>query len=235
MTKRQQFIANHPVDRGWLKIPKRVEKMPVLKFGRLDVPKAVDNRFYCTPIEDQGNKPWCAAYTAAAFAENVLWRRTGRISQIEPDWIYAYAKQHDGDPNGDGTTLDQVLEALRYQRTFDPKVCKVRMVGHGFLGTDEQDVKATIHRFGCFLGGFNITDEWYDLTKKGITNVTGRKGQTLGGHAVLVVGYNEAGVWIENSWGEDWGEKGFGFIEWPAFRKQFLYGTVLTNCLDGMK
>lgn len=223
--KLTDFKKAHKVG-GWCK-PLRRSNTPALKFGRLDIPVAVDNREYCTAIEDQGSKPWCAAYTAAAFAENVLWRKNGRITQIEPDWIYKYAKAHDGDPNGDGTTLDCVLEALRDRKVFDPKVCRVRTV-YG-----ETDVKAAIHRFGCFLGGFNITEEWYDLAKRGVENVTGRSAASLGGHAVLVCGYNAGGVWIENSWGEDWGKGGFGFIEWPAFRQQFMYGTVLTNCLDG--
>lgn len=210
--------------------------MPVLKLGKLDLPAAVDNRNYCTAIEDQGSKPWCAAYTAAAFAENVLWRKTGRIEQVEPKWVYEWAKKHDGDPTGDGTTLDCVLDALRSREVFDPKVCKVRMVGTGWLGTSADDVKAAIHRFGCMLGGFNITEEWYELAKQGEFEITGRRKTTqLGGHAVLVVGYDSRGVWFENSWGKDWGKDGFGFIQWPAFRKQFMYGTVLTNCLDGLK
>ena len=234
--KRSEFIERHSVG-GWCKLPKkeRLGRIPVLKFGKLDVPVAVDNRQYCTAIEDQGSKPWCAAYTAAAFAENVLWRKDGKITQVEPDWIYAYAKKHDGEPNSDGTTLDSVLSALLWKGVF-PKDCRIRMVGSMWTGIDETDVKAAIHRFGCFLGGFNITEEWYDLSRKGVENVTGRAGaKSLGGHAVLVVGYNQAGVWIENSWSTEWGKGGFGFIEWAAFRKQFQYGTVLTNCLNGFR
>ena len=147
--KRADFIKAHKVG-DWCKVSQAARRgaIPALKFGRLDVPTAVNNRQYCTAIEDQGSKPGCAAYTAAAFAENVLWRKTGRIIQIEPDWIYDYAKKHDGDPQGDGTTLDCVLDALLYKGVFDKNTCKVRMVGRGWMGTDEQDVKAALHRFG---------------------------------------------------------------------------------------
>jgi hypothetical protein len=229
----KDFRKAHPV--GGCRIPAGAGKMPMLKFGKIDVPSFVDNRSYCTAVEDQGAKPWCAAYTAAAFAENVLWRRDGRIREIEPEWIYKYAKAHDGDPDGDGTTLDCVLNALLSKGVFDGKSCKLRMVGKGWVGVDVQDVKAAIHRFGCFLAGFDITTEWYDLSKKGVVRIRGRKADSCGGHAVLVCGYNDEGVWIENSWGENWGDKGFGFLEWEAFRKQFMYGMVLTNCLNGFK
>lgn len=234
--KTAMFKKLHPV-RGFCRVPSKtlLARTPLLKFGKIDLPEAVNNRQYCTEVEDQGDKPWCAAYTAAAFAENILWRKTGRKSQIEPEMLYTWAKAHDGDPNGDGTTLDCAANALTAFKLFDPKLCKVRLVGRGWLGTDEADIKATIHRFGCFLGGFNITEEWYGLAQRGITNVIGKKSPTLGGHAVLVVGYNAAGVWIENSWGTDWGDKGFGFIEWKAVRQQFMYGVVLSNVLDGLK
>ena len=62
----KDFRKAHPV--GGCRIPAGAGKMPMLKFGKIDVPSFVDNRSYCTAVEDQGAKPWCAAYTAAAFA-----------------------------------------------------------------------------------------------------------------------------------------------------------------------
>lgn len=34
----------------------------------------------------------------------------------------------------------------------------------------------------------------------------------IGGHAFAIVGYDARGFWIQNSWGDDWGRKGFGLI-----------------------
>jgi hypothetical protein len=45
----------------------------------------------------------------------------------------------------------------------------------------------------------------------------------LGGHAFAIVGYDERGLWIQNSWGSDWGLGGFGLL---------TYDDWLTNGTD---
>lgn len=47
------------------------------------------------------------------------------------------------------------------------------------------------------------------------------KGETVsnyGGHVVTVVGYNDKGFIFKNSWGTDWGDKGYGYISFDAHR-----------------
>ena len=224
-----EFAKTHKA--GYLEVPKDLDVLPSLAFGgtKFVAPCTVDLRDYCTRTEDQGSKPWCAAYSAAGFAENVLWRINDYPSQIDPSGIYKYAKTIDGDPHGDGTTLTAVLEALLKDGVFDRSVCSIKVIR-----ADREKVKYAIHKFGCCLGGFNITSEWYELNERK-TAITGDHGEELGGHAVLLCGYNDAGVIFQNSWGEGWGAYGYGLITWDAFDRQFMYGAVLDNCLNGMK
>ncbi len=42
--------------------------------------------------------------------------------------------------------------------------------------------------------------------------------KSYGGHMVTIVGYNDNGFIFKNSWGEDWGEDGFGFISYDAHK-----------------
>lgn len=37
---------------------------------------------------------------------------------------------------------------------------------------------------------------------------------TVGGHAMLIVGYDAEGVLVANSWGTSWGQDGFGRLSW---------------------
>lgn len=219
-----------------LKVPKNLHQLPKLEFcldHPFEAPATVDLRDYCTKTENQGSLPYCAAYTAAGWAENILWRKNDYITQINPSEIYRLAKEIDGDPNGDGTTLDSVLQVLLNKKYFDPSICKIQCFWN-YAGW-ENTIKYAIHKFGAFLLACNITEEWY-LCNPNKTSITAKKNyRSLGGHAILCCGYNRDGVIIHNSWGEDWGSYGFALITWSALKQQFLYGAVLSNCLNGMK
>ena len=47
---------------------------------------------------------------------------------------------------------------------------------------------------------------WEEIDRAGVIPFTN---EPLGGHAFAVVGYDERGFWIQNSWGEGWGKDGF--------------------------
>jgi hypothetical protein len=44
-----------------------------------------------------------------------------------------------------------------------------------------------------------------------------RKGRAANGHAVAIVGYTDEGFIIQNSWGENWGERGFALLPYQDF------------------
>lgn len=208
------FASRHKV--GFCMMPKdpAALAMPFSANVNRAVPLSVLNLGSATKVEDQGSTPQCAAYSASSYAESILWRKTGSLPcEVDPHGIYLWAKQHDGDPNGDGTTLVAVLDGLKALGQLGPG-CRTRTVMSPF------DVKSAIHRYGFCLLGLNITDEWY----RGNRDITSTTARCVGGHAVLGVGYDQEGVWILNSWGPKWGQGGFAHIWWNAFNRQFMYG-----------
>jgi hypothetical protein len=48
----------------------------------------------------------------------------------------------------------------------------------------------------------------------GVISSAGKLGPMLGLHEVLAVGYDSRGVKIMNSWGTNWGNAGYGIIDW---------------------
>lgn len=206
--------------------PQNLKELPLLvaKYSFV-APTTIDLRDYCVETRDQGKLPWCAAFAATGFASNILWRKEDNPVHFEPGPIYRYAKTVDGSPNTDGTSLVAVLEGLLNFRLFDPAKSSVKV-----LRIVEQ-VKYAVHKFGCCLVGLNVSKEWYGCNKNKST-ISGKKNSGLiGGHAVLVCGYNKDGIIIQNSWGSDWGSYGFALITWKEFEREFMYGAVLDNCL----
>lgn len=217
-----------------LKVPKSFSSKTRLKFGpRIEFPKTLLLDGYATAVENQGDKPYCAAYSASNFAESVLWRKRGFKVNVDPVPLYLYAKSIDGDPQGDGTYLECTLQALMAKGYFDNRISKVKtFAGSRFGGSDGlNSVKNAIHRYGVCIAGFDITSEWF--TPKNDV-IQGEKADPMGGHAVTLVGYDPQGVVVLNSWGSDYARDGFVYITNEAFEKQFMYGAVLTRCLDNL-
>lgn len=212
--------------------PKNLNKFPLFRASPegFTAPRTVDLRDYCPPTENQKDTPWCAAFSTSHWMSNIKWRITDRLPLYNAEDIYKKAKQIDGFPDQDGTTLTATLQVVRDEmKMFDPS-CEIQT----FYGPDGvESIKYAIHKFGCCLLGFLITQEWYNVTFDN-SEIKGIDSTILGGHAVLACGYNKFGVIIQNSWGEGWGEYGYAIVSWDAVRKYLQYGAVLTRSLDGL-
>ena len=219
---------------GALKVPEKIYKKDTFKASRLfSAPRNLNLEGYCTPVENQGNLPYCAAYSASSFAENILWRKNHYHKDIDPFPLDQYAKTIDGDPHGAGTYLECTMEALLKKGYFDENLCKVQQFGGVNTfgnGSALDDIRYAIHRYGVCMAGFAITTEWY----KPKDNIIRGKGRytSEGGHAVIICGYVEGMFRIMNSWGDEYADHGFVWITDEAAAEQFIYGTVMTHALD---
>ena len=229
MTKKQlQFMQANPA--GFLKLPKGINKVPTLRASKSFVaPTMVNSMGLCTVTENQGATSKCAAYATTSFAENILWRQDNYPQQFDYDKVYAKAKEIDGDPD-EGTTLTAAMEAFLavYPKLFD-KSCKPKIIRA--WGGNMDDVRYAVHKYGCIVGGFNITEDWYACDNKCKGWIPSKGGKPVGGHAVLICGYNKNGLQIQNSWGPQFGESGFATLSWKDASEQFLYGCTLVGCM----
>ena len=230
MVGREAKVYQDEYRLGCILTPDNLDEFPLLAPRRDFVaPVTVPLMDYCLPTKDQGRLPWCAAFSAVDFASNILWRKNDYPTEFSPEPIYRKAKEIDGMPNADGTSLVAVLQSLLDSRIFDPAKSEVKV-----LRTVDQ-VKYAVHKFGCCLVGLNISKEWYDCNKHKNTICGEDSPRLIGGHAVLVCGYLDKYVIIHNSWGVDWGSYGFAYITWQEFEREFMYGAVLDNCLYEMR
>ena len=195
-------------------------------------PLRIDNRQLMSPTDNQTVTPHCAAYSAATLVESLLWKRSGKLKQLDSHQVYALAKQIDGEVQMDGTYLEAAMKAVLTLCKKDPEFSFLDEAKVGLFYNDQTDAtiqaaKDLIHRYDFLQVGFNIDEGWYTCTQNNY--VLRPHGRSLGGHAVNLCGYDEDGFYVMNQWSIDFGSKGFAIMPYDTFLKQFMYGTYLTN------
>ena len=182
-------------------------------------PLKIDNRQLCTPTEYQGDKPYCVGYSAAQLLEAMLWKYTGKLVNMDAAQIYAKAKEKDGKISVGGTFVDLGL-------TCAVNICPEKIIKNWFMvrtsrERDPRVLKRILHMNDLCMAGFNITEGWYEVNASNGYTIQ-QKIPKIGGHAVLVCGYDENGVYIQNHWGRDWGAKGFAILPWKLYEAEFM-------------
>ena len=182
-------------------------------------PRKIDFRDMCLASSNQGQSPHCVGYATAGFIEVQNWRTKHYPEQVDGDAIYAEAKKLDGNPNAKGTWLTFGIQASINLGLIKGKERKIL--------ANREDVKFALHEYGVCISAFMINDDWnYVERKNGLIRNTPNSKQ-LGGHAVLLCGYDDTGVYIQNSWSEQWGIHGFAILSWEQFDKQFKNAMVI--------
>jgi C1A family cysteine protease len=84
-------------------------------------------------------------------------------------------------------------------------------------------LKAALSEYGPLPTSFQVMDD-FKYYKSGVYSFT--QGKSLGGHAVLLVGYDDDGQYfiVKNSWGPDWGEGGFFRIAYSEMSDSVHFG-----------
>jgi len=191
------------------------------KTPKFVAPKKLDFRDMCLLTDDQGQTPQCAGYATAGHIEVQNWKRLNYPEQLNASKIYFEAKKLDKNNNA-GTSLDSAGQAAINLGLISGKV--------KLINKNIDNIKFNIHSHLTCVGGFMITNEWNFINKKtGMIADFGIKANTLGGHAVLCCGYDDKGVYIQNSWSRTWGHFGFAVIPWAKVNIQFMYGTVIVT------
>jgi C1A family cysteine protease len=76
--------------------------------------------------------------------------------------------------------------------------------------------------------GFTVYEsfESSEVAKTGIIPMPGKNESALGGHCIMVVGYDDSKQWFicRNSWGDSWGDKGYFYMPY-----QYLTNPDLTS------
>lgn len=182
-----------------------------------DIPEEYSYVNFLPPVENQGSTNMCVTYSLAAHldwncnVDNSI--DNNRNNHINKQEIYS-ARSIPGD---NGMTFKEALNFLKKQGVKSDhgklKIEKYAMV------KSELGLKHALLLNGPCVGGLYVK------------NPTGQDfwngNENLGGHAIAIVGYNQYGFIIRNSWGTRYGKNGYWVIRYEDFNKILECWTII--------
>lgn len=236
---KQRHIKGWKVDRPDHRDLFKLPSLPQIKA----LPDHTDLRSYCSPIKDQDNLGSCTAH-AASSAMEFLAVKLGKTRTIfSPLFIY-YAERvkiEQVSPSDDsGAQIRDTIKSLTTYGTCSentwpykidkfsinpPTIAWMEAVDHQILkyyrcyGLD--GIRNCIAEGYSLIGGFSVPDNMNsaEVSNTGIVRYPKSEEPIIGGHAIHLVGYDDKThqVVFQNSWGSEWGDKGFGYLDYKFF------------------
>lgn len=225
---------------GWIKsVPEPRDKLYLIG-NKVKLPSAVDHRQYCPLVYNQGELGSCTANAVLASVQFEQIR--GHIQTYMPSRLFQYYNSrvyHRTVSEDSGATITNSLKAVakygycsekdwQYDMkkfTVKPpttiyKKAELNSLPNAFYGRVNQivyDLKHCLFSGNTIVFGFCIYESFESeaVAKTGFVPMPNKKKELmLGGHAVLLVGYDDnKRHWIvRNSWGEAWGDKGYCYF-----------------------
>jgi hypothetical protein len=192
---------------------------------------------------NQGKQGSCVAWATAYAARSYLQARRQGENPSNPEQIFSPAFIFNQVKVGNCKDGGSIAEALSLMKTrgaaslaefpYDEQNCsrlpdaevisdakRYRIDDWKRVDIEQlDDMKGQIYAGNPVIFGMFVSDGLEKLEKHQIYDEI--DAPRVGGHAMVAVGYSEAkqAFKIVNSWGEDWADKGFGWISYRAMQK----------------
>jgi C1A family cysteine protease len=170
-------------------------------------------------VRDQGQRGTCVAHAATATAEH-YWRSQSKTLDLSRQFLYWDCKQHDGDPNSEGTwigiampqlqsdgccleaTWPYVMTPIADNESQGPPASGASAEAgnyripafHQLSPTSILDIKSELAQDRCVAFSIPVFNSWYqndEVSRTGeIVNPIPNE-QDVGGHAMCFVGYED--------------------------------------------
>jgi len=227
-----------PDNRDWIYQPALIE-----------LEKFIDPQVHTRRIIlDQKSEGACTGFAVAA-AINMLNQRAGRDIVVSARMLYEMAKRCDEWPGEsyDGSSLRGAIHGWKNMGVCEEamwpyytgankgsltiemaKNARSNTIGAYYrLKPVISDFHAALNETGAIAVSAKVHKGWDD-PKGGIIQ---HNEKTDGGHAFIIVGYNETGFWIQNSWGKSWGDNGVALWSYEDWVKNIMDAWVFRLAL----
>lgn len=226
-TKKYGWVPDLPDHRDHsYSVPQHIVAAPL--------PANVDLRSQCPAVYDQMSLGSCTGQAIAAAIE--FDREKENLLDWIPSRLFIYYNERviEGTVKSDsGAQIRDVIKSVgdkgacsettwpykikRFATTPSPKAFEEALqhkaISYQRVPQNLSQLKGCLAAGYPIVFGFTVYDSFEsdEVAQTGILNLPTSGEQTVGGHAVLLVGYEDASqrFLVRNSWGPNWGQKGY--------------------------
>jgi len=215
------------------------------KGAKTVIPQNVDLRQLFPPVYDQGQLGSCTANALAAVVDYIKRQQGQQFIYPSRLFIYYNERAAEGTVSQDaGASLQDGVKALMRLGVcpeniwiYDISKFAVKPSGAAYVAAMDYQalqyakipdanlllIKQTLANHYPIAFGFTVyaSFESASVAKSGICPMPKHGEQVLGGHAVVLCGYNEATQMflVRNSWGDQWGIQGYFWMPYSFLQK----------------
>lgn len=205
-------------------------------------------------LRDQGHNSSCTGYSLAhvidvlRFSDNIV----EDPQRVSARMLYEMAKRNDEWAGSayDGSSIRGAIKGFfrngvcseatapdtdpandknneAWSLTYDmaKEARETRLGAYFRLQPDITDYHAALNEVGVIYASAQIHSNW--MTADAATGRIEPGGNSVGGHAFAIVGYNDSGFWVLNSWGESWGKEGVAHWQYEDWAASIMDAWVL--------
>jgi hypothetical protein len=202
-----------------------------------ELPRELDNWRKVPWVLDQQSEGACVGFASAAVVNYLLGNRSDRgrskPDRVSPRMLYEMARRYD-EWEGEHYEGSSIRGAMK--GWFNHGVCTEKLWPYdpkhaGRISPDAaldarrrplgayyrvhhrrlNHMHDAVGEAGILLASSAVHAGWDEVGDDGFVPY---RREDRGGHAFAIIGYDETGFWIQNSWGEDWGFWGFGHLSY---------------------
>lgn len=233
--------------------PQHYQAMPRVARFRAYLPPVVDLSPYFPKVRSQGAQGSCTAW-ATGYATRSYYLARYQQANLEdesnltsPAFIFNALRQGNCQQ---GTRISDALKLLQQngavplsQHPYDPKDCsrlpapeavnyyrdKFKILGFERLNVESpDDIKGQLYQGNPVIFGMTVPKA-FDTYDGGVLDIPERSPSDSGGHAMVIVGYDDAkqAFRLFNSWGTRWGEQGYAWVSYRMLKTFWQNGFVM--------
>ncbi|WP_026967579.1 C1 family peptidase [Algoriphagus terrigena] len=210
-----------------------------------NLPATFDLSSFLPEVGNQGRLGSCTAWATAYYGRSLLSNyseNTSRVASVRLSPSYIYNQLTKGQCKG--TSIGSAMQLLVDQGASEWDIFPYQSTGCNVQPNENQRLNASEYKMSDYkiLSGVNLVAEVKTLITQGKPVVVAmgldkefgkkddlgltayrphqvKKDEVYGAHAMLVVGYSDQNKAFKlvNSWGEQWGDDGFVWVDYEAF------------------